>query len=545
MAEQSRRTGHRARELQGNQRLAAFLLVALFALAPFAAATIGLSQGWQPTGDVAVIGLRASDVWHGRAPLLGQTSTAEELTGTPANHPGPIEYWVLAFATKVAGDRAGIALGAALVNAASLVGVAWLSYRRGGVALLALMSVAVACLVRALGAASLYDPFNSELATYPMLLALLAAWCLLVGDLRIAPVLAASASVVAQLHVAGAAFVAPLLVVGAGSIALAWRRHPKAVRRDRPYLLGALGVLVLIWVPVILYELGSQPSNVAALWKAATIPRPRIGLAFTLERLATAVAPIPTFIRSAGRYGFLRDEPPLGVLAAALIVATCAALATVVGRQDPRNHPGRLARLLLATTAFAVLSGAGQPPLSAFRADGTRWLWVVGLGIWVSVIWSAWNLASPDQRDRVRDRLAPVAAGLTLVLLAVSLGTAQLGDQRDGNLMPVTRSVGAAVVEDLPKGTYHVRFEGNQALVTVGPGIVYRLESAGSHVVLDRNVFTRGYTDERTDGRATDAELRISSDSAAKPDQGEELLAEAPITPGSPDDGTIKVFIKR
>lgn len=545
MAEQSRRTGHRARELQGNQRYTAYLLVALFALAPFAAAIIGLSQGWQPTGDVAVIGLRSLDVWNGNAPLLGQTSTAEELTGTPANHPGPVEYWVLAFTTKVAGDRAGIALGAALVNALALVGVAWLSYRRGGMALLALMSVAVACLIRALGAASLYDPFNSELATYPMLLALLAAWCLLVGDLRIAPVLAAAASVVAQLHVAGAAFAAPLLVVGAGSVALAWRRHPSAVRRDRPYLLGALGVLALIWLPVIVYELGSQPSNVTALWEAATIPRPRIGVAFTLERVATAVAPIPTFIRSAGRYGFLRDEPAIGVLAAALIVASCAALATLVGRQDRRNHPGRLARLLLATTAFAVLSGAGQPPLSAFRADGTRWLWVVGLGIWVSVIWSAWNLASQERRDRVRELLGPVAAGLSVVLVVVALATADLSDQRDGTLMPVTDRVGSKVVQDLPTGTYHVRFEGNQALVTVGPGIVYRLESTGSHVVLDRNVFTRGYTDRRTDGRDTDAELRISSDSTAKPDAGEELLAEVPITPGSADGGTIKVFIKR
>lgn len=545
MAEQSRRTGHRFGELEGRQRHAAILLVALFALTPFVAAAIGLSQRWQPTGDVAIIGLRSLDVWQGDAPLLGQPTTAEELTGTPSNHPGPIEYWVLALTTQLTGDRAGIALGAALVNALALTGVAWLSYRRGGVALLALMSVAVACLVRALGAASLYDPFNSELATYPMLLALVAAWCVLVGDLRVAPVLAAAASVGAQVHVAGAAFVVPLLLVGAGSIALAWRRHPATVRRDRPYLLGALGIIAVVWLPVIAYELGSQPSNVAALWRAATIPRPRIGLAFTLERVATAVAPIPTFVRSTGRYGFLRDEPAVGVLAAALIVATCAALATLVGRQDRRNHPGRLARLLLATTAFAVVSSAGQPPLSAFRADGTRWLWVVGLGIWVSVIWSAWNLAPPERRDRVRAALAPAAVVLTSVLMLVSLSTASLGEQRDGTLMAVTDRVATALVDELPAGTYHVRFEGNQALVTVGPGIAYRLEAAGSHVVLDRNVFTRGYAAGRTDGRSADAELRISSDGAATPGPGEELLAEAPITPGSAEGGTIKVFITR
>ena len=105
MGEPMPRRGHRIDELNGVARWAVIVAVAGFAVVPFTSAAIALAQGWQPTGDVAVIGLRSRDVAGAEIPLLGQTSTAEELTGTPANHPGPIEYWVLAASTAVAAAR--------------------------------------------------------------------------------------------------------------------------------------------------------------------------------------------------------------------------------------------------------------------------------------------------------------------------------------------------------------------------------------------------------------------------------------------------------
>ncbi|HWJ97381.1 MAG TPA: hypothetical protein VNQ33_04425 [Acidimicrobiales bacterium] len=545
MAEAMKRTGTRVRDLAPRDRALALVLIIALGAAPFAAAVSGLAKGWQPTGDVAVISLRTLDVWKGHPPLLGQTSTAEELTGTPANHPGPIENWVLAGTTKAAGDRAGIVVGTALINSAALVGVAWLCVRRGGVALLALMSVAVAGLVWSLGAASLYDPFNSELATYPMLVAIVAAWCVLVGDLRVTPILAAAVTVVGQLHIVGPGFCAPLVLIALAAIGLAWRRHPGTVRRDRAYLFGALGVLAVGWSPVLAYELGPEPSNVAALWKAATTPRPRIGLSFTLERLATAVAPVPTFLRRTGRFGFISDVSPVQVFLAFLIIAGGVALSPLVKRRDGRNHPGRLAWLLVAVAVTSTISGSGQPPLSAFRADGTRWLWVVSLGFWVALAWEGWNLVSDARRDALRRPLAIGGGAVAVLVLLGALGTARLADQRDGDLMSVTDRTASAVIDDLPEGTYHVRFEGNQALVAVGPGVVYRLEASGSDVVLDRNVFTRGYTDRRTDGRTTDAQLRITSDAGAKANDGEQLLSSEAVDPGDPDAGTIKVFVTR
>ncbi|MFN8016546.1 MAG: hypothetical protein U0P45_00315 [Acidimicrobiales bacterium] len=377
-----------------------------------------------------------------------------------------------------------------------------------------------------------------------MLLALLATWSVVVGDLRVAPILVASATVAAQVHVAGAAFVAPLLLVAAIAIVAAWRRHPATVRRDRPWLLGALGLLLLLWLPPLAQELSAGPSNVAALWTTATAPRPRIGLAFTAERLATAIAPIPTFLRDTGRFGFLRDEPPIGVVAAALIVGGAASLALLLRDRRRRSPAARLTGLVLLAMATSTVSAAGQPPLAAFRADGTRWLWVVSLGIWLAAAWSAWQLVGEERRDRLERPTLLVGAGLAAVLLLLALGTARLGGERDGAVMGPTAKVSSELLRDLPKGRYHVRFEGNQALVTLGPGIVYRLEAAGYHVTLDDNTLTRGYGTQRTDGRSVDGELHIAS-GPSRPAEGERLVAEAPIDPDDPSAGTIKVYASR
>ncbi|MCB0972160.1 MAG: hypothetical protein KDA97_11700 [Acidimicrobiales bacterium] len=542
MGEPMPRRGHRIDELNGVARWAVIVAVAGFAVVPFTSAAIALAQGWQPTGDVAVIGLRSRDVAGAEIPLLGQTSTAEELTGTPANHPGPIEYWVLAASTAVAGPRAGMVLGIAAINGLALAGTVWLAHRRGGVALIGLVAATTAGLVASLGSGSLHDPFNPEVATYPMLLAVLATWSVVVGDLRIAPILAAALVVVGQVHLAGIAIAVPLALLALVAVLDAARRHRAAVRRDAPSLVAAVGILVVGWLPPIVHELSSDPSNVAALWEAATVPRPRIGLSFVGERLATAVAPIPIFLRSTGRFGFLEEVGPVRVYLAAAIAAAVAALPALVGRGRQRNHPGRLAVVVLVAMGVVVVSSAGQPPLSAFRADGTRWLWVFSLALWVSALWSAWHLLEDDRQAAARRWAAPVGTGLAVVVLVTTLATADLADERDGSLMPVTGRVGDALVDELPPGTYHLRFEGSRALVAVGPGLAYRLEAAGSSVVLDDNVFTRGYGEHRTDGRSADADLRVSSDGLSAAEPGEELIAESLIDPDDPDAGVIRVF---
>lgn len=545
MADRTRRTGHRTTELAPAPRVGLFVLIGAFALAPFVAGFAALGQGWQPTGDVAIIALRSLDIWNGDGPLVGQPTTAEEFTGTPSSHPGPVENGFIAVATKVAGDRAGVVLGPALINAIALGLTAWLAFRRGGPALLGLLAAALALLVWSLGAGSLFDPFNSELATYPMLLAVVATWSVVVGDLRVIPALAFGATVAAQVHVAGAAFVAPLVALGIGAVVLAAVRHPKAVARDRAYLGAAAGIAVVLWLPVLADELGSGPSNVAALWTAATAPRPRIGLSWTLERVATAVAPIPVFVRRTDRFAFLDDVTAVQVYLAAFALAGTASLAFLTKRRDARNHPGRLSWILLLATAVAVVSSAGQPPLSAFRADGTRWLWVVSLGAWVSLAWSGWNLLPARHRERGAATVGLAGSALAAVVLVAALLANDLGDQRDGGVMSVTNRTADAVLADLEPGRYHVNFEGNAALITIGPGVVYRLAADGSEVDVDDNSLTRGYGATHTGTGPFDGRLRITSNADATAGEGEDLVTTQAVDPDDPDAGTIKVFVAR
>lgn len=543
MAEPSRRRGHRLRRLAGPQRWVVVGTLAAFGLAPFLAAGGTLSAGWQATGDVAVIGLRSRDAWTTNPPLLGLTTTGQELTGRPANHPGPIEFWILGLTTRVLGGRAGLVVGAALINASCLVGIAWLAFRRGGAVLLALTSVALAGLIRSLSSASLHDAFNPELTTFPMLLTLLAAWCVVEGDLRIAPLLIAAASLASQIHLAGAGFVGPLVVIGLCSIWLAWRRHPRTVHREAAFLLGAGGLAIVLWSPVIFQELSSQPSNIAALWRVATVPRSAIGLSSMTERLSFALAPPPSFLRSTGRLGFVADTSPLGLYLAALLLGATASLGLLVRRRTGRRDILHLATLSLAATAAALWLGSRQPPLAAFRADGTRWLWVASLLTWVVVAWAAWHLLHPALQVRVQPFVIGTAAAVTVALLAVALSATKLTDQRDGRLMAATDEAASEAVRAVPKGTYHLLFEGNQALITIGPGVAYRLEVAGSHVRVDDNLFGHAYGSQRTRPGPVDGELRITSGPAGKRSPAEALVANVGIEGGR--NGTIRIYMER
>ncbi len=505
------RSGYRVRSLEGRNRWLVIAVIATFALAPFVAGAIALAQGWQPTGDVAIIALRSRDAWTADAPLLGQPTTGEDTTGVRSRHPGPAEFWVLGLTQRALGPRAGVVFGIALVDALALAGVMGLAFRRGGPPLLALTALTVALLVRALGASSLYDAFNSELTTYPMLLALFGAWSLLAGDLRTAPVLAAAATVAGQAHLAGATFVAPLLVVGAVTVGMAWRRHPRAVRRDRTPLLVAGGVLFVGWLPPLVQEL-SGPSNIAALWRTATDSYTRLGSTLTLERLATAVAPPPLFVRPTGRFGFAEPPSALAVVAAALVIGASVSLALLVTRRTRHRDPLRFALLTALVTVTSVVASAGQPLLAALRADAARWLWLIGAVVWLSLAWSGVHLLADRLADRVRPVLIAGAPAVALAILVLVIATTPLAHQRDGALMPVTARAATAATDAVAPGTYQLSYEGSQVLITVGPGVAYRLAAEGYQVRVDDNSFNQGYGPARTNGSGPlDGRIRISS----------------------------------
>ncbi|MEZ5178607.1 MAG: hypothetical protein R2746_10105 [Acidimicrobiales bacterium] len=303
--------------------------IAGFGVLPALAALGAWRAGWQPTGDVAIIGLRSRDAWTLHPPLVGQPTTGSSYAGISSFHPGPAEFWLLGPWVRLFGPALGMLLGTAAINGAALAGVMWTAFRRGGPVLLGFVALGVAALVRSVGAGTLYDPFNSEIATYALLLTVLAAWSVAAGDRRLLPMLAAAASLAAQTHVSGAVAVAPVVGLTVGVLVVQVRAGRWSPAREQRWLGGAAAVLAVAWLPVLVREV-TGPSNLWALWRTSRAPHPQIGLAFAVERLLGSLALPPLFVWTPPDLVFVGTASTAGILVAALVAGGTAALVLVL-----------------------------------------------------------------------------------------------------------------------------------------------------------------------------------------------------------------------
>ena len=121
---------HRLRDLTGRQAIVAAAMVVLI-LVPFgASAARAASGGVDPSGDDALIGLRAHDVFTSERPWVGQPSTSH-LYGPEegTSHPGPIEFYWLATPLRLLGPSVGMIVGSLAFNLASVLVAAWVVLR--------------------------------------------------------------------------------------------------------------------------------------------------------------------------------------------------------------------------------------------------------------------------------------------------------------------------------------------------------------------------------------------------------------------------------
>lgn len=523
----------------GAWRWAAPLVVSLVALLPFVAAVRAWSAGWEPTGDTAIIGLRSLDAWGPDAPLVGQPTTGDTYADVSSSHPGPVEYWVIGPFVRAAGPALGMLVGTALMNGAALGGLAWLAHRRGGPPLLGITALAVTALVRSLGVGSLVDPFNSELVTYPLLLTVLAAWSVALGDRQILPVLAAAATLVAQVHVTGAATVAPVLLA-TGVMVVVQVRRGRPLRADERSAVSAAGALLAItWLPVAIREV-QGPSNIAALWTTWRTPHINLGASFAVDRLFSSLFP-PAFVISPGSVAFVGGAGSVLVLLAAVTLGGTGALALHAWLARGRRSPAVLA-LLGGTVLLATLvTTAGAPPLSAVRSDVTRATWVVSLLVWLTLAWTGWQLLAQARRRQVAPGLAVVCAISAAVIAVVAVAGYSLDDQRDGSQIPTAGRLADRTLDQLDPGTYRLVLDGEVAVFSLGPALALRLEAGGRHVRVAPGPFGEAYGPERaTDAAAPDGTIRVVSGTNTAPEPDEKLVAELPLS--GPSSARVSVF---
>ena len=195
--------------------VAAVALVLLPLVVSAAAVGLGVGEPWYPWSDWALTEMQVRDV--GRHPVeLGLYSR------DGWGHPGPILFYLLALPYRlVGGHPVGLLLGALVINGASVVAMAWLARRRGGVPLLLCTLLAGAVVLSALGADLWQDPWVCYVTTLPFGVLLFLSWAMACGDRWALPAGAVLTTFLAQTHVGFVAVAVPVFLWGAGS--LAWR----------------------------------------------------------------------------------------------------------------------------------------------------------------------------------------------------------------------------------------------------------------------------------------------------------------------------------
>lgn len=317
------------------------------------------------------------------------------------SHPGPAIYAVLAPFYRVAGSSSrALAIGALVLNAACVVGIALLVRRRLGHAAMLATLVVVDLHLLVLGSDELRNSWNPYLPILPFALAVLLCWSLVEGDRWALPGAVLAGSFAVQCHIGYALPVAAVAVATAVLLLLpiAVRRWPgrpvasvsagppaasasvPARRRGLPVLVAVVG-LVLIWLPPLIEQFTRSPGNITAVVRYFRSTRPTATWGQGWRWMAGDLGALPARLTghelSVGPAGVPQGPGWAAVLAVVLFAA-----ALVVGGRSP--GPVRSLGVLTATTAVigvVAVSRIVGAPYDYLAA----WTLVAGLLLWTVV----------------------------------------------------------------------------------------------------------------------------------------------------------------
>ena len=505
---------HRLRDLTGRQLVVAAIMVVLV-LVPFGASAARAAHvHWLPSGDDALIGLRTRDVFSSHRPLIGQPSTSHLYGDQSTSHPGPIEFYWLAVPLRLLGPAAGMILGSLAFNLASVLVAAWVVLRRAGPTVAGWAMVLLALLLWSEGTAILSDPISSNAGGIALLALAVLAWAIVDGDIRLLPLGAVFGSWVAQQHLAialpsgGLVLYATVGVVVAGVQRLIRSRRagpdepaePDAettVPRMWPWVVGAIGVALVLWSPVLWQQVTGSPGNLTAvITYARTSDAKSLGWLPAFRQAIRATGFPPLLLRSdlTGRSFFV------GPLTAVEVVAGLATYAlligTVIGMWARRRTLALLALTALVLTVAGTYNGSTVPDsIEAFRINFYRWAFVVAWLAWIVIGWMAaigvaWLLERQGRPvPAAIPRWAPALAVVVMLVPAIgTVATAGYNDERrDQSGFVAMRAMSDAAVAEAAKrqaGPVTVVLRGRSAVLASGPALALQLEANGHPVTV-------------------------------------------------------------
>jgi len=446
-----RRTARGRRLRDGMSLLAALCVVA--AMLPVIVATVRVITGdWRAIGDNAYFSIRAADVFTEHHPLLGSWTSASIAIGLDVNNAGPLLFDALAVPVRIGGPDAGLAVGVALVNIASILGIAVVARRQAGATAVVVAMAAATGLGWAMGSELLFEPWQPHSLLYPFLCLLFMVWALASGDLVMLPWAVGLASYIAQTHV-GYSLLVPTLGALAVVVAAArlWRSRrvdpeswPARRRRTSRYVVVAAVVALVCWAqPVIEQVFGEGRGNLGRLASSIGNTGARVGFSDAPRYVATLVALPPWWGRPSVSEEFVPGDS-LPSLGSSLLGLCVVAVLLAAGLRSAWRR-GDQPVVWLVLTAMGVVTvavvGAATMPIGIFNlaSHQMRWLWPVAVFVTFALVMAAVTIRG-GRVARVRVGLVVIA---TLMLSGLNLPSmnAGVGPAADANAIPTVREL--------------------------------------------------------------------------------------------------------
>jgi hypothetical protein len=425
------RAGHASPTSRGSAWLPALMRVGIHGViwsTVLVPVLIQLSDGWRPTRDDAMISIGSYQVFSTKTPLVGVWSQASEGLRHALFGLGPLLFWLLAVPVRIDPSQ-GALWGAALVcgGALSVAAEAAWSIRGWPAALV------VALVVADLGwLTQMFDnvPWNPFVGVVFLVAAAATAWAVAAGRFGWWPVAVFFSSVSAQSHAIYAVPALALAIVAPLAALILGYRPP----RWRWSVVGLI-VAFVCWAPPLFQQVTGHPGNIGLLLGSNELG-PAAGPAFGLHALATAAAPRPIWLTgfpflisfSDHMPHLLRSHSVAWGVAALCLLAGVAVAAWRTGRREL----SALAVIGLVLAVGSVISFA-EFPVDNLGPSGylSTALWVIGMVIWVVLIWAAAELLvevldrgrhrNLDGREReLLQRGLPLAGLLLLVVTGIA-----------------------------------------------------------------------------------------------------------------------------
>jgi hypothetical protein len=441
----------RARRMPDRLGLLAAVCVIAAILPVIVATARAISGDWRAIGDNAYFSIRAADVLTEHHPLLGSWTSASIAIGLDVNNAGPLLFDFLALPVRIGGPDNGLAVGVALINIASILGIALIARRQAGPTAVVVAMAAATGLGWALGSELLFEPWQPHSLIFPFLCFLFMVWALVAGDLVMLPWALGVGSYIAQTHVGYLLLVPTLggLAVAAAGARL-WRSRrldpegwPAMRRRALRCVAVAAIVAIACWAqPVIEQVFGEGRGNLGRLASSAGDTGTRVGLGDAPRYVATLLALPPWWGRPSVSEQFVPGDSLPSLTSALVGLGVLAVLLALGLRSAWRRTDRSVASLVLtgvAVVAVAVV-GAATMPIGIFNlaSHQMRWLWPAAAFVTFALVMAAVTAL----RGRAGLGVGVVAlAAVVLCVLNLPSMNARVGPAADANAIPTVREL--------------------------------------------------------------------------------------------------------